>query len=129
MARVLPGAPRLAADCLVGSGLEAMAVGVSWMVAPPAARHGQQRRGYSGRTSERSHHVGVGRVIFEVQGDKKLGLRRSRLFSKRRRRSTLFKYSVSIAGNRFGKIARKLMVYWPQEDSLQRNILIGADNP
>ena len=55
----------------------------------PAARHGQQRRGYSCRTSERSHHVVVGRVTFEVQGDEKLGLRRSRLFSKRRRRSRL----------------------------------------
>ena len=75
---------------LAGSGLEAMALGVSWMGwHHPAARHGQQRRGYSGRTSERSHHVVVGRVTFEVQGDEKLGLRRSRLFSKRRRRSTL----------------------------------------
>ena len=75
---------------LAGSGLEAMALGVSWMGwRQPAARHGQQRRGYSGRTSERSHHVVVGRATFEVQGDEKLGLRQFRLFSKRRIRSTL----------------------------------------
>ena len=90
MARVLPGALRLAAILLAGSGLEAMAPGVFWMGwRHPAARHGQHRRGYSGRTSERSHHIVVGRVTFEVQGDEKQGLRRSRLFSKRRRRSTL----------------------------------------
>ena len=39
--------------------------------------------------SEIIMYVVVGRVTFEVQGDEKLGLRRSRLFSKRRRRSTL----------------------------------------
>ena len=55
----------------------------------PAAPHGQQRRGYSGRTSERSRDVVVGHVTFEVQGDEKLGVRRSRLFSRRRRRSRL----------------------------------------
>ena len=55
----------------------------------PAAPHGQQRRGYSGRTSERYRHVVVGRVTFEVQGDENLGLRRSRLFWKRRRRSVV----------------------------------------
>ena len=67
-----------------------MALGVSWMGwRHPAAAHGQHRRGYSGRTSERSRDVFVGRVTFEVQGDETLGLRRSRLFSKRRRRSTL----------------------------------------
>ena len=67
-----------------------MALGVSWMGwRHPAARHGQQRRGCSGRTSERSRDVVVGRVTFEVQGDEKLGLRRSRFFLKRRRRSTL----------------------------------------
>ena len=67
-----------------------MALGVSWMGwRHPAARHGQQRQGYSGRTVERSRDVVVGRVTFEVQGDDKLDLRRSRLFSKRRRRSTL----------------------------------------
>ena len=88
MARVFLGAPRLAADCFRRSGLGGMALGVSWMGwRHLAARHGQQRRGYSGRTSERSHHVVVGRATFEVQGDEKLGLRR--LFSKRRRRSTL----------------------------------------
>ena len=75
---------------LAGSDLEAMALGVSWMGwRHPAARHGQQRRGYSSQTSERSRQVVVGRVTFEVQGDEKLGLRRSRLFSKRWRRSTL----------------------------------------
>ena len=49
-----------------------MALGVSWMGwRHPAARHGQQRRRYSGRTSERSRddNVVVGRVTFEVQGD------------------------------------------------------------
>ena len=56
-----------------------MALGVSWMGwRHPAARHGQQRRGYSGRTSERSRDVVVGRVTFEVQGDEKLGVRWSR---------------------------------------------------
>ena len=65
-----------------------MALGVSWMGwRRPAAPHGQQRRGYSGRTSERSRDVVVGRVTFEVQSDGKLGLRRSRLFSRRRRQS------------------------------------------
>ena len=58
---------------MAGSGLEAMAPGVSWMGwRHPAARHGRQRRGYSGRTSELSHHVVVGRATFEVQGDEKL---------------------------------------------------------
>ena len=58
-----------------------MALGVSWIGWPrPAAPHGQQRRGCSGRTSERSRDAVVGRETFEVQGDKKLGLRRSRLF-------------------------------------------------
>ena len=67
-----------------------MALGVSWMGwRRPATPHGQQRRGYSDRTSERSRDVVVGHVTFEVQGDKKLGLRRSRLFSRRRRRSRL----------------------------------------
>ena len=36
---------------------------------------------------------------------------------------------VSISGNRFGKIVRRVMVYWPQEDSHERNILSGADDP
>ena len=63
---------------LVGSGLEAMPLGVPWMSwRHPAVRQGQHRRGYSGRTSERSHHVVVGRDTFEVQGDEKLGLPRS----------------------------------------------------
>ena len=67
-----------------------MALGVSWMGWPrPAAPHGQQRRGYNGRTYERSREVVVGRVTFEVQDDEKLGLRWSRLFSKRRKRSRL----------------------------------------
>ena len=47
-----------------------MAVGVSWMGwRRPAAPHGQQRRGYSGRTFKRSRDVVVSRVTFEVQGD------------------------------------------------------------
>ena len=59
MARVLPGAPRLAADCfgrqrLEGYGSRRLFDG---RAPPRRARHGQQRRGYSGRTSERSHHV------------------------------------------------------------------------
>ena len=58
-----------------------MALGVSWTGwHHPAARHGQRRRGYSGQTSERSRYVVVGRVTFEMQGDEKLGLRRSRVF-------------------------------------------------
>ena len=37
-----------------------MALGVSWMGwRRPAAPHGQQRRGYSGRNSERNRHVCV----------------------------------------------------------------------
>ena len=36
----------------------------------PVALHGQQRRVYSGRTSERSRHVEVGRVTFEVRATK-----------------------------------------------------------
>ena len=52
-----------------------MALGVSWIGwRHPAARREQQRRGYSGRTSERSHHVVVGRLTFEMQGDEKTGL-------------------------------------------------------
>ena len=47
-----------------------MALGVSWMGwRHPATRRGQQRQGHSGRTSDRSHHVVVGRVTFEVQRD------------------------------------------------------------
>ena len=53
--------------------------------------HGQQRRQCSSQTSWRSHHVTVGRGTLEVQGEEKLGFRRSRLFSKRRRRSTFGK--------------------------------------
>ena len=54
-----------------GSGLEAITLGVSWMGwRHPAARHGQQRRGYSGRTSERSHHVVVGRVTSRCRATK-----------------------------------------------------------
>ena len=67
-----------------------MYLGVSWMGRPsPAAPHGQLRRGFSGRTSRQSRDVVVVRVTFEVQGDEKLGLRRSRLFSKDPRRSRL----------------------------------------
>ena len=58
-----------------------MALGVSWMGwSRPAAPRGQQRRGYSDRTSERSRDVVVGRVTFEVQGDEKPGLRLSPVF-------------------------------------------------
>ena len=91
MARVLPGAPRLAADCfgrqrLEGYGSRRLLDGL----APPRRPIRAAATGiYSGRTSERSNDVVVGRVTFEVQGDEKLGLRRSRLLSKRRRRSTL----------------------------------------
>ena len=89
MARVLPGAPRLAADCfgrqrLGGYDSRRLLDGL----VPPRRPTRQQRRGYSGPTSERSRHVVVGRVTFEVQGDEKL-LRRSRLYSKRCRWSTL----------------------------------------
>ena len=65
-----------------------MALGVSWVGwRSPIAPHGQQRRGNSGETSESSSDVAPGRVTFEVQGDEKLGLRRSRLISKRRKKS------------------------------------------
>ena len=58
-----------------------MALGVSWMGwCRPAAPHGRQRRGYDGRTCERSRHVVVVRVTFEVQGDEKLGLRQPLCF-------------------------------------------------
>ena len=76
MARVLPGVPRLAATLFfAGSGLEAMALGVSWMGwRHLAARHGQQRRGYSGRSSERSHHVcGSWSCNFRGAGRRKTG--------------------------------------------------------
>ena len=55
-----------------GSGLEAMALGVSWMGwrHHPAAGHRQQRWGYSGRTSERGHHVAVGRVTLGCRATK-----------------------------------------------------------
>ena len=70
-----------------------MALGVSWMGwRRPGAPHGSSDGDvYSGRTSERGRDVVliVGRVTFEVQGDEKLGLRRSRLFSRRRRLSRL----------------------------------------
>ena len=90
MARVLPSAPRLAADCfgrqgLGGYGSRPLLDGL----APPRRPTRAAAMGYSGRSFERSHHVEVGRVTFVVQGDEKLCLRRSRLFSKRRRRSTL----------------------------------------
>ena len=90
MTRVLPGAPRLAADCfyrqrLEGYGSRRLLDGL----APPRRPHGQQRRGYWGRTPERSRDVVVDRLTFEVQGDEKLGVRWFRLFYKRRRRSRL----------------------------------------
>ena len=77
MARVLAGALRPAADCSCRQRLGGYA-SIPWMSwRHPAVRQGQHRRGYSGRTSERSHHVVVGRDTFEVQGDEKLGLPRS----------------------------------------------------
>ena len=65
-----------------------MAPGVSrvgW--GSPIAQHGQQQRGHSGRISQRSSDVVVGRVTFEVQGDEKLGLA-ALFFFRCRRRST-----------------------------------------
>ena len=66
-------------DCsfFAGSGYEAMTVGVSWVGwRSPIAPHGQQRRGYSGRTSERSRDLVVGRVTMVARGDEKLSVRR-----------------------------------------------------
>ena len=40
----------------------------------------------------------VGRVTFEVQGDEKLGLRRSRLFSKRRRSQAVYSVLRTFGG-------------------------------
>ena len=42
----------------------------------PKAPRGQQRRGYSDRTSERSRHLVGARVVWEAKRDEKLGLRR-----------------------------------------------------
>ena len=42
----------------------------------PKSPNGQQRRGYSDRTSERSRHVVGARVVGEAKRDEKLGLRR-----------------------------------------------------
>ena len=86
MARVIPGAPRLAADCICrkrlgGYGSRRLSDGL----APPRRPTPAAATGCSGRTSERSRDVVVGRVTFEVQGREKLGLRRSRLFLRRRR--------------------------------------------
>ena len=67
MARVPPGAPRLAVDRFCRQQLEGY--GSRRLLDGLAPRHGQQRRGYSGRTFERSCNMVVGRVTFEVQGD------------------------------------------------------------
>ena len=42
----------------------------------PKISRGQQQRGYSDRTSERSRHVVGARVVWEARRDEKLGLRR-----------------------------------------------------
>ena len=42
----------------------------------PKTPRGQQRRGYSDRTSERSRHLVGARVVWEAKRDEKLGLRR-----------------------------------------------------
>ena len=58
-------------------GWEAIALGMSWVGwHRPKARRGQQRRGYSDRTSERSRHlVGARRVREAMRGEKR-GVRR-----------------------------------------------------
>ena len=91
MARVLPGAPRLAADCFCRQRVEGYGSGCLFDGLAPARRRtraaatGKYDRG---RTSERSRDV-VGRVTCEVEGDEKLGLRRSRLFSRHCKRFRL----------------------------------------
>ena len=48
-----------------------MALGVSWMGwRRPAAPHGQQRRGYNGRTSERNRDVVLGREVSRCRATK-----------------------------------------------------------
>ena len=54
----------------------------------PKAPRGQQRRGYSDRTSERSRHLVGAHVVWEAKRDEKLGLRRPCFFLSRRGRST-----------------------------------------
>ena len=46
----------------------------------PETPRGQHRRGYSDRTSERSPHLVGARVVWEADGDEKLGLRRLSFF-------------------------------------------------
>ena len=36
---------------------------------------------------------------------------------------------VATPEHRFGKIVRRVMVYWPQEEYHERNTLRGADDP
>ena len=79
-ARVLPGAPRAAADAFCWhrlGGQEAIALGVAWV---SCRRHkaprGQQRRGYSDGNSERSRHLIGARVVSEAKRDEKVSLRR-----------------------------------------------------
>ena len=55
----------------------------------PKAPRGQQRRGYSDRTSERSRHLVGARVVWEAKRDEKLGLRWPCIFLRLRGRSTL----------------------------------------
>ena len=46
----------------------------------PKAPRGQQRPGYSDRTSERSRHLVGALVVWEATRDEKLSLRRLELF-------------------------------------------------
>ena len=73
----LPGAPRPVADSFcqrrIGGYRSWDALGG---LAPPQRPRGQQRRGYSHRTSERSRHLVGARVVWEAKRDGKLGVRR-----------------------------------------------------
>ena len=52
-----------------GTGFEAIALGISWVGwRSPKALRWQQRRGYSGRTSERSRDLIAARVAWEEEG-------------------------------------------------------------
>ena len=65
----LPGAPRPAADSFCRHRLGRLSLlGISWVGwRRPKAPRGQQRRGYSDRTSGRSHHLVVVLVWFGRQ--------------------------------------------------------------
>ena len=62
---------------------------LGWAGAGPKAPRGQQRRGYSDRTSERSRPMAGARVVWEAKRDEKLGLPWPCFFLRRRGRSTL----------------------------------------